>query len=87
MKRIEDEYLRIDFIEDSECLVCLKETIMGLPLPDRNIMLMYIEEGTYSAVAKRLKCSVPTVSKKIRKIREEIKIKIKPKCNDQKGIK
>lgn len=68
----EGDYLA-DSPEDDDTMRALRERIRNLPLPERKIFIMYTELGTYSEVAKILKCSVPTVSKKIREIREKIK--------------
>lgn len=67
----EGDYLRPD-PEDDDTLRGIRERIAALPLPERRIFIMYTEYGTYSEVAKILKCSVPTVSKKIREIRKKI---------------
>ena len=67
----EADYLA-DSPEDDDTMRALRERIRDLPLPERRIFIMYTEFGTYSEVAKVLKCSVPTVSKKIREIREKI---------------
>lgn len=68
----EGDYLA-DNPNDDDTMRALRERIRNLPLPERKIFIMYTELGTYSEVAKILKCSVPTVSKKIREIREKIK--------------
>ena len=67
----EGDYLA-DKPNDDDTMRALRERIRNLPLPERKIFIMYTELGTYSEVAKILKCSVPTVSKKIREIREKI---------------
>ena len=67
----EGDYLA-DNPNDDDRMRALRERIRNLPLPERKIFIMYTELGTYSEVAKILKCSVPTVSKKIREIREKI---------------
>lgn len=77
----EGDYLVISS-EDDDCLRAIRERIAELPMAERRIMVMYIEAGTYSAVAKQLKCSVPTVSKKIRGIKKKIKLKIDSVCRD-----
>ena len=59
--------------EDDDRMRELRERIRSLPLPERKILIMYTELGTYSAVAKILKCSVPTVSKKVNEIRDKLK--------------
>ena len=67
----EGDYLT-DSPADDDNMRELRERIRNLPLPERRIFIMYTELGTYSEVAAILKCSVPTVSKKIREIREKL---------------
>lgn len=73
------EYIEFN-IEDDDCIRSIKETLRALPLPEKVIYTMYLEEGTYSEVAKQLRCSVPTVSKKVRAISERIKQKTEEIC-------
>lgn len=71
--------------EDDDCLRGLREAIRALPLPERKIMVMYIEAGTYSGVAKMLNCSVPTVSGKIKAIKEKINKIVYKECAEYWG--
>lgn len=75
------EYIEFS-IEDDDCIRSIKETLRALPLPDRTIYMIWLEEGTYSEVAKQLRCSVPTISKKVRAISERIKQKTEEICKD-----
>lgn len=76
MKTVDYEEYEGDYLtdrpEDDDTMLELRRRIRNLPLPERKIFIMYAELGTYSEVAKILKCSVPTVSKKIREIREKL---------------
>ena len=74
-----NEYIEFS-LEDDDCLRSIKEVMRSLPLPEKVIYTMYLEEGTYSEVAKQLKCSVPTVSKKVRAISEKIRVKTEEIC-------
>lgn len=76
-----NEYIEFN-IEDDDCIRSIKETLRGLPLPDKTIYTMWLEEGTYSEVAKQLRCSVPTVSKKIRAVSARIREKTEVICKD-----
>lgn len=69
---LEEEYVVIT-PEDDDCMAATKAAIKRLPLPQRRLLLYYIEEGTYSAVAKILHCSVPTVSSKMKEIIKNLK--------------
>lgn len=66
--------------EDDDCTMGIKDAIRGLSLPERRIYLMWMEEGTYTEVAKSLRCSVPTVSKKVRAIKDKIRKKVDKAC-------
>lgn len=61
-----------DGTEDDE-LLRIKERVQRLDVPSKNIWLLYCENGcTYSAVARILHSSPPTVKRKIERIRERI---------------
>ena len=77
----EDEYIVVT-PEDDDCLRAVKKRLSGLPMAERSLFLMFLEEGTYSAVARKLRCSVPTVSKKIRAIKKKIKLNTEEICRD-----
>lgn len=66
-----------NILEDEEHMYLMKKAIMELPLAEKNIMLMYLEFGTYVDVARVLRVSTPTCKKRIVEIIE----KIKNKCN------
>lgn len=68
---LEVEYLQVTE-EDDDQMLELKSKINGLTQPERIVFLLYAEEGTYTAVAKALKCSNPTVKKYIDKIRQKL---------------
>lgn len=68
--------------EDDDCLRAIREELRSLPLAERRIYIMYVEAGTYSEVAKQLHCSVPTVSKKIRAIRDKLREKTETECTE-----
>lgn len=75
----EGEYITVNG-EDDDCLRSIKDSIRELPLAERMIMVMYVEAGTYSEVAKQLRCSVPTVSKRIKMIKAKLGKKVEGAC-------
>lgn len=77
----EGEYLEINF-DDDDCIRAIREELRGLTLAERMIFVMYSEEQTYSAVAKKLGCSVPTVSKRIKQIKNKLRSKIELPCTE-----
>ena len=69
---IEREYLTPRDEDDDRIREIRERLKTRLTLAERKIMIYYMELGTYTEVAKILHCSVPTVSKKIREIREKL---------------
>ena len=68
--------------EDDDCVSSIKEELKRLTLAERTIYLMWMELGTYSEVAKALKCSVPTISKKCRAISARLHKKTEKICKE-----
>lgn len=68
--------------DDDDCLRAIRDALGFLSLPERKIFVMYTEAGTYSEVAKELKCSVPTVSNKIKAIQAKLRKKVEVECTD-----
>ncbi len=72
-----DEYTLIEndyrpLFEDEENIRNIKDAIWSLPEHKRRIFLLYTELGSYSAVARELNCSSPTVAKYIKELKEEM---------------
>lgn len=77
INEIETDYAIND--TDSDEMYILKDYILNrLPTAEKNILLLYLEYGSYAEVAKRLNCSTPTASKYIKmiinKIRENVNV-------------
>lgn len=68
--------------DDDDCMRKMRLEIGRLPLAQKRLMILYIELGTYSSVAKVLKCSVPTISKKVRQIKDYLQKKTRNICRD-----
>lgn len=67
--------LEIDYAptpQDDDEMLLIKERIMALSPPLRNIWLLYCEAGTYTEVGRILHSSPPTVKKKIMFIKNKI---------------
>ena len=80
-EQYEGDYVTIT-PDDDDCVSSIKEELKRLTLAERTIYLMWLNLGTYSAVAKVLKCSVPTISKKCRAISEKIHKKTEKICQE-----
>lgn len=69
--KIEEEYK--PNIEDTDEMLAIKEKFFSLTEPERRIFMVYMDEGTYSGVAKFFKVSCPTAKKYIKRIIEKLK--------------
>ena len=70
-----EEFITPDTITDSESTYKLKSIINNLPLPDKYILLLYLDSGSYRSAANLIDVS-PSVfyyrtSKIIKKIKDE----------------
>lgn len=72
IEALENEYLLPDKMVDDEKLYLIKEKIKELPRADINLLLLYLELGSYAKVAKFLNCSSTLIYLRIRKIRSRI---------------
>ena len=59
IKIFEDDYIP-NTMEDDEMIYRIKQAVQDLKPVERKIFLTYVEGGTYTAVAKTYKVSVPT---------------------------
>ena len=69
IKEVEEEYLTPDKMVDDEKLYNLKSRINELPRTDINLLLLYLELGSYAKVAKFLNCSSTLIYLKIKHIK------------------
>lgn len=70
-----EEFITPDTLTDSESTYKLKSIINNLPLPDKYILLLYLDSGSYRSAANLIDVS-PSVfyyrtSKIIKKIKDE----------------
>lgn len=72
IKELEEEFLTPDKMVDEEKIYLIKEKIKELPRADINLLLLYLELGSYAKVAKFLNCSSTLIYLRIRKIRSRI---------------
>ena len=69
--KIEKEYE--PSLDDSEKLDFIKTRLNGITPAKRRIFIMWIELGSYAAVARILHCTYPTVKKIITQVIEDIR--------------
>ena len=72
IKELENEYLLPDKMVDDEKLYLIKEKINELPRADINLLLLYLELGSYAKVAKFLNCSSTLIYLKLKRIKSMI---------------
>ena len=75
--QLNEEYLTPDEMLDSEELYLLKKKIMQLSQADRNILLLYIDLGSYGKVAKVFNCSATLIYQRMKATREKLGIQKK----------
>lgn len=69
IKELEEEFLTPDKMVDDEKLYLIKEKIKELPRADINLLLLYLELGSYAKVAKFLNCSSTLIYLKLKRIK------------------
>lgn len=69
--KIEQEYL--PNINDNDEMLSLKTKFFNLTESERRILMIYLDEETYTGTAKFFGVSAPTVKKYIKKIIEKLK--------------
>ena len=72
IKELENEYLLPDKMVDDEKLYLIKEKIKEWPRADINLLLLYLELGSYAKVAKFLNCSSTLIYLKLKRIKSMI---------------
>lgn len=72
IEELETVYLSPDKMRDSEDLYILKEKIRHLRPAEQNILLLYVELGSYQKVADLMDCSHTCIYLKIKKIKDKI---------------
>lgn len=55
-----EEYTAVDKMNDDDLMACIKERLLNLKKVERDIFLVYVNEGSYAAVAKKYNVSAPT---------------------------
>lgn len=74
--KIKREYTTEEYVtvnkDDDDRLVNIKERLMNLKKVERDIFLVYVNEGSYAAVAKKYNVSAPTAKSYINIIKEKL---------------
>lgn len=53
--------------------LALRSAIRRLPEPDKNLLILYAEEGSFRRIAKTFGVTHPTISKQIRRIQATVR--------------
>lgn len=64
-------------MEDDDLLYTLKKNISKLKEPEKILLLLYLNTGTYASIAKKYNVSKPTAKKYIMTLIKKLKIKVK----------
>lgn len=67
-----EEYTAVDRMNDDDLIVGIKERLMNLKKVERDIFLVYVNEGSYAAVAKKYNVSAPTAKSYISIIKKKL---------------
>lgn len=74
--KIKREYTTEEYVtvnkDDDDRLVNIKERLMNLKKVERDIFLVYVNEGSYAAVAKKYNVSAPTAKSYISIIKKKL---------------
>ena len=66
------EYTAVDRMNDDDLIVGIKERLLNLKKVERDIFLVYVNEGSYAAVAKKYNVSAPTAKSYISIIKKKL---------------
>ena len=67
-----DEYTAVDRMNDDDLIAGIKERLLNLKKVERDIFLVYVNEGSYAAVAKKYNVSAPTAKSYISIIKKKL---------------
>lgn len=67
-----EEYTAVDRMNDDDLMAGIKERLSYLKKVERDIFLVYVNEGSYAAVAKKYNVSAPTAKSYINKIKKKL---------------
>ena len=67
-----EEYTVIDRMNDDDLIAGIKERLLNLKKVERDIFLVYVNEGSYAAVAKKYNVSAPTAKSYISIIKKKL---------------
>lgn len=71
--KIEEEYLTINDDVDDERLIKVKQKLARLPQSELNMLVLFLELGSYAAVGRQLNVSSTYISKKIKEIIQKLR--------------
>lgn len=62
-----------DIMEGDDYLHALRDAVNNQPEPDRNLLVLYSELGSFRKIATRFGVTHPTISKQIRRIQGNVR--------------
>lgn len=73
---VEDYLAPKGMMETDDREVALRRAVTRLREPDRNLIILYAEEGSFRKIAKRYGVTHPTISKQIRRIQGVVRAEV-----------
>lgn len=70
---VRDYLPRPDILGGDDEMHALWHVVAHLPTPDRNLLILYAELGSFRKVAQRFGVTHPTISKKLHRIQEDVR--------------
>lgn len=79
---LEEEFTSPDTLNDSEYVYRLKEVISSLPTADKDILLLYLDEGSYRKAGRKIGVSSSLYYNQLQKVKARILQKFCPEPVD-----
>ena len=82
---VEDYLAPQQMMEVDDRDIAVRRAVTRLSEPDRNLLLLYAEGGSFRKIAKRFGVTHPTISKKIRQIQGTVKADVAASIRRMRG--
>jgi len=82
---VEDYLAPQGIMEVDDRDIAVRRAVTRLSEPDRNLLLLYAEGGSFRKIARRFGVTHATISKKIHKIQGEVKAEVAAQIRSMRG--
>ena len=79
---LEEEFTSPNPLTDAEYIYRLKEAISSLPTADKDILLLYLDEGSYRKAGRKIGVSSSLYYNQLHKVKARLLQKIQPEPID-----